>query len=131
MATGTSISDFLEAKLLDLVLSATAYAAPTTLTCHLYTAAPSDTGGGTEVTGGSYASQTCTASFAPWAAGTVSNDVVIDFGTATADWGTVTHVAIKDQTANFLFWGALTTSKVIANGDGFKFLTTKLVAALD
>jgi len=131
MATGTALSNYLEEKVLNEVLSGVAYAAPTALTCHLYTAAPTDAGGGTEVSGGSYVAQTCTSSFAVWAAGVVANDVAIDFGTATADWRTVTHFGIKDQSGNLLLWGALTASKVISNGDGAKFAVGALTVALD
>ena len=131
MATGASISNYLEEKILNLVLNGVAYTAPTGLTVHLYTAAPSDTGGGTEVVGGSYAAVACTSSFAVWAAGVVSNDVAIDFGTATADWGLVTHFAVKDQLGNFLFWAPLTTQKTIASGDGAKYAIGTLTATLD
>jgi hypothetical protein len=131
MATGTSLSNYLEEKLANLVLNGVAFTAPTTLKCALYTAAPSDAGGGTEVTGGSYAQQTCTSSFAVWASGSVSNDVAIDFGTATANWGTITHVAIFDGSSNLLLWGALTTPKTIASGDGAKFAVGELTFSLD
>jgi len=65
--------------------------------------------------------------------GSKSNANVIDFGTATANWGTITHVAIADAVSagNGLFYGALTASKTVNNGDGFKFLATKLVVAFD
>ena len=49
-------SDYLEDKVLDHVFGGNAYTAPGTLYVALYTVAPTDTGGGTEVTGGSYAS---------------------------------------------------------------------------
>lgn len=123
MATGTAISDFLEDALFDHII-----ATYTTTKVHLFTAAPSDAGGGTEVTGGSYAAQDIT--LVNNGDGTAENDAEIDFGTATADWGTVTHVAIKDG-ANFLFWGALDTSKLIELGDGAKFAAGELVCALD
>ena len=42
-------SDFLETKVLEHVFGGSAYTAPTTLHIALYTAAPSDSGGGTEV----------------------------------------------------------------------------------
>ena len=50
-----SKSNFLELELLDHVLGNAAYTAPGTVWVALYSATPSDTGGGTEVTGGSYA----------------------------------------------------------------------------
>ncbi len=52
---GTAFSDFWENELLDHLFRARAYTAPTVLAVALYTAAPGETGGGTEVSGGSYA----------------------------------------------------------------------------
>lgn len=135
-ATGTAMSDFLELKLLDHVLGATVYTAPATTYIALYTATPADAGGGTEVAGGSYARIAKTNNATNWpaaAAGSKSNGTDIDFGTATANWGTIVAVAILDAASggNFLFYGALTATKTVNNGDGFKFLATKLVVAFD
>jgi len=135
-ATGTAMSDFLENELLDHVLSAATFTAAATLYAALFTAAPSDAGGGTEVVGGTYArvSKTNNATNFPAASGgSKSNGTDIDFGTATADWGIVTHVAIIDAAAagNFYFWGALNSSRDVKNGDSFKFAATKLIFALD
>ena len=48
-------TDYLENKVLIHVFGGTAYTAPSTLYVGLFTAVPSDTGGGTECSGGSYA----------------------------------------------------------------------------
>jgi len=53
-----SFSDYLETKVLDHVFAGVAYTAPGTHYVALFTAAPSDSGGGTEVSGGAYARQT-------------------------------------------------------------------------
>ena len=92
------------------------------MTIHLYTAAPGETGGGTEVSGGSYAAQSLNPLDANWTAasstdGLTDNASAITFPSPTANWGVVTHVAIKDQAANFLLYGALTASKTVNNGD--------------
>ena len=50
-----SKSDYLENEILDHVLGGADYSRPATVYIALYTAAPTDAGGGTEVTGGSYA----------------------------------------------------------------------------
>jgi hypothetical protein len=50
-----SFSDYLEDAVLDHVFRNTALTSPTTVYVALYTATPSDAGGGTEVSGGSYA----------------------------------------------------------------------------
>ena len=49
-------SDYLENKVVGHVFGGAAYTAPATLYVALYTSAPSDTGGGTEVSGGGYVS---------------------------------------------------------------------------
>lgn len=123
MATGTAMSNFLEDALWDHII-----ATYTATKVHLYTAAPSDAGGGTEVTGGSYAAEDVT--LTNNGDGTAENDALVDFGTATAAWGTITHFAVKDG-SNFLFWGALDTAKAIDIGDGAKFLAGELVGAFD
>lgn len=90
----------------------------------LFTAAPSDSGGGTEVSGGSYARAQLDPTDANWNAasggnGLTDNAAVITFPAPTANWGVVTHVGVFDRATggNLLFHGALTTSKTINNGD--------------
>jgi hypothetical protein len=138
-----AMSDFLENKLVDWffraqaigVTGATAAAGtgPATLYVALLTAAPSDTGGGTEVSGGSYARVAVTSALANWAGtqsagsttassgtgGTTSNNGAVTFPTPSANWGVITHFGIYDASSagNLLFWGALTTSKTVNNGD--------------
>ena len=119
-------SNYLEGKLLDLILSNTAYAGPgATVWVSLFTAAPSDAGGGTEVSGGSYARAAVTNNATNWpaASGTPrskSNGAAIAFAAPTANWGTVTHFGIHDalSAGNLLYWAALTASKTINSGDG-------------
>jgi hypothetical protein len=90
----------------------------------LYTAAPTDAGGGTEVSGNNYA-RVATAG-ADWAAasgGATSNANAITFPTPSGSWGTVTHFGIFDASTagNLLWWGLLTTSKTIGSGDSASF----------
>jgi hypothetical protein len=128
-----SKSDYLENKFLDWLLRGQAFTAPATVYIALYTANPSDTGGGTEVSGGSYARVAVTSSLANWAgtqgagttaassgtSGQTSNNNVITFPAPTSNWGTVTGMAIYDALTggNELYWSALTTSKTVNNGD--------------
>ena len=53
-----SFTNFLETEILDHVLAGAAYTAPGTKYIGLFTAAPGETGGGTEVSGSAYARQT-------------------------------------------------------------------------
>lgn len=130
----TAFSDFLEAGLRDHFQSDTQLPLEDTFVA-LFTSDPGDDGSGTEVTGGSYAREIVnqdgtTAPF--WEAsdtGTgIQNDSAITFTTATASWGTITHVAIYDAitAGNLLFHGPLSASKVVGSGDTFEFAAGEL-----
>lgn len=100
----------------------------------LFTAAPSDTGGGTEVTGGAYARKSTAA--ADWntaATGSTSNANAITFVTATASWGTATHWGVFDAATagNLIRWAVLTNSKTIGSGDTASFAAGALVFTED
>ena len=113
-------SNYLETKVLEHVFGGSAYTAPTTLYVALFTAAPSDTGGGTEVSGGAYARQTAAFTVS---GDTASNTAAIEYATATADYGTVVALGVYDAltSGNLLAYGTLTTSKTVSNGDVFRF----------
>lgn len=128
-----ALSDYLENKIIDYVLRAQAFTAPATVYVALFTANPSDTGGGTEVSGGSYARVSVSSSLANWAGtqsagsttastgtgGTTSNNGAITFAAPTANWGTITGMGVFDASTsgNLLFYSALTTNKTVNNGD--------------
>ena len=113
-------SNYLETKVLEHVFGGSADTAPTTLYVALFTAAPSDTGGGTEVSGGAYARQTAAFTVS---GDTASNTAAIEYATATADYGTVVAMGVYDAltSGNLLAYGTLTTSKTVSNGDVFRF----------
>lgn len=139
----SAMSDVLENKFIDWFFRAQAFgitgasagagSGPTTLYVGLLTAAPSDAGGGTEVSGGSYARVAVTSSLANWAGtqsagsttassgtgGQTSNNSAIAFPAPTANWGSVTHFGIYDASSggNLLIWGALAVAKTVNNGD--------------
>jgi hypothetical protein len=121
-------SDYLEDKVLDHVFGGTAYTAPTTLYVALYTVAPTDTGGGTEVSGGAYARQTAAFTVSGTSPTTASNSAAVEYPTATADYGTVVAVGIFDALSggNLLAYANLDTSKVVSTGDVFRFNTGDL-----
>ncbi len=128
-----SKTDFLENKLIDHQLGKTAYVMPT-VHVGLLTAAPSDAGGGTEVTGGAYARKaTGAVDWAAAASGSAANANVLTFPTATASWGTVTHFALYDAATagNMLRWAVLTASKTIASGDTASFAAGSLTVTED
>lgn len=131
-----SFSDFLENEILDHVFGAAAYTAPATLYIALFTAAPTDAGGGTEVSGGSYARVAVTnnaTNFPAASGGAKANGTEITFVTATASWGTVVAFGIFDAASagNLLAWADLTVTKTVNNGDTAKFAVSDLDITLD
>jgi len=125
-------SDYLEDKVLDHVFGGNAYSAPSTLYVALYTVAPTDTGGGTEVSGGAYARQSGAFTVSGTNPTTASNSAAVEYPTATADYGTVVAVGIFDalSSGNLLAYANLTTSKVVSTGDVFRFNTGDLDVTL-
>jgi len=121
------MSDDLENKLINHIFRNTDYTRPANIYLALFTAAPSDSGGGTEVSGGSYARQAvATGASTGWDAASgraTANTGVVTFPTATADWGTITHVGVFDASTsgNLMFHGALSSNKTVSNGDIFRF----------
>lgn len=116
-------TDYLETKVLDHVFGGTSYTAPSTLYVALFTAAPSDSGGGTEVStsGTAYARQTITFTTS---GGTTSNTSAVEYSTATGSgYGTVVSMALFDSatSGNMLAYGNLTVSKSVSAGDVFRF----------
>jgi hypothetical protein len=132
------MSDYLENKLVDHVFRGQSYSLPV-LYVGLLTAAPSDVGGGTEVSGGSYARVKAAAgasqALTDWKStqndslastgtgGNTTNTNAVNFPTPSATWGTVTHFGIYDALSggNLLFWGTLTIAKTINQSDTVTF----------
>jgi hypothetical protein len=130
-----ALSDYLENKLVDHIFRARSFSAPSTLYWALFTSAPSDSGGGTECTGGSYArvsmtpsdtaftnTQGTTSGASSGTGGTITNGEVVQFATPTAGWGTVIAVAIFDASSggNMLIHGTL-LGRTINISDDVKF----------
>ena len=124
-----AMSDYLEGEVIKHIFRTGSFTKPSVLAVALYTGAPSDAGGGTEVSGNGYARVTVNPADANWAApaggnGTTSNVGVVSFPTPTgAGWGNVTHFAIFDAASagNLLFHGALSSAKTVNSGDTVSF----------
>jgi len=114
-----SFSNDFETRVLNYVFTTSSVTRPTAWHVALYTAAPSDTGGGTEVTGGAYARQSATFSVS---GNTATNTAALEYATATAAYGTVSHVGVFDAATggNLIAYAALATSKAIDTGDVFR-----------
>jgi len=126
-----SISDYYENKIIDHMLRGQAFTPPSTIYLALYTVAPSDAGGGTEVSGGGYARQSFTLTAA--SGGASENSADITFPTATSNWGTIVAVGIFDASTggNLLMWADLTQSKTVNSGDTFKINAGDLDISFD
>jgi hypothetical protein len=125
-----SFSNYLENKVLLHVFDNTAYTSPTTVYVGLFTTDPTDAGSGTEVSGGSYARQSASFTVSGNAATT---DAAIEFPTATASWGSITHIGIFDAltSGNLLAHSSLTAAKTIESGDVFRIPSGDIDITLD
>lgn len=140
-----NMTDYLENKLIDFLFRGVAFTAPANLYVALYTIAPTDTGGGTEVTGGNYArvqlnpgtsnwysTQADTGATSTGTGGTTGNASTIAWNSVT--WtGTVVAVGILDASSggNLLFYKTLASSKTLASGDSISFATNALTVQID
>lgn len=118
-----ALSDYSEKLLLDWLMTSGAATRPTAWFVALYTSAPSDSGGGTEVSGNGYSRQSVAFAAASTPGGTTSNTGAVSFTAAGGSWGTITHMAIFTASTggNMLWHGALTASKTVGDGDTLEF----------
>ena len=126
-----SFSNYLETKVLDHVFGGTAYTAPSTLYLALFTAvSDGEAGTVTEVSGGGYVRQSVAFTTS---GNTTSNTSAVEYPTATANYGTVTHVGIYDASSsgNLMAYASLSSSKTIETGDVFRVPAGDLDITLD
>ncbi len=134
----SAASDYLELEILDHVLGKGTrdFTSPANLYIGLHTAAVTDAGTGTEVSGSAYARTAVTfnAATQPSTGSTYAdNSATVTFPTASGgNWGTISHIAIWDNSTggNLLFHGQLTASKVVNDGDTFQIQAGNLVISL-
>lgn len=135
----SAMSNYLENALVDHLLRGQLLSntSPASLYVGLFTVAPADAGGGTEVTGNNYGRVAIARSLAAWAGtqsagstvvssgtgGVTSNNAAITFPTPSGTWGTVTHFGIFDAVSggNLWFWGALSVAQTINSGNGVSY----------
>jgi len=120
------ISNWLSLQLLNAALRGVAFTSPTTVYLALYTTDPTAADTGQEVVGGGYARQLITFAVPALESGkqTVKNSADIEFAIASADWGLVSHVALRTaSTGGNLLWSVpLPNARTIQSGDRPKFL---------
>ncbi len=153
-----ALTDAFENKLIDFLFrgqalglansTAAAGTGPSNIYVGLFTAAPTDSTAGTEVTGGSYARVTVAATLANWAGtqaaasttastgtgGTTSNNNAVTFAAPTANWGTIVAAGLFDSASGgmLLALGALSVSKTVNNGDAApSFAAAQLTFQID
>lgn len=121
-----NFSTFLKNKILDHICNGTSYSAPGTLYVALFTANPTNAGGGTEVSTSNWTNYARigktanTTNFPAASAGAVSNGTIVDFGTAaTTGNQTITGFGIYDASTagNLLMWHDLSPDVVVQNGN--------------
>ena len=124
------MSNYLENAMINAVLRNTSYTSPGTVYVALYTTDPTDADTGTEVSGGSYARTAVT--FGAPSNGVSTNSASVTFPTATASWGTVSYIGIRDASTsgNLLFHTALDEAKTVGTGDIFTISTGNLSVTL-
>lgn len=127
-----SFSNTFETTVLTWVFTASAATRPTAWYMALFTSNPADDASGTEVSasGTAYARQSATFTVS---GDTASNSAAIEFPTATASFGTVSHVGVFDASSggNLIAYAALSTSKAIDTGDVFRIPAGDFDVTLD
>lgn len=126
----SEMSNYLENALINGTLRGTTFNAPASVYLALYLDDPTDADTGTEVSGGSYARQSIT--FGSPSNGLSANTLAIEFPQATAPWGTITYIGIRDALTggNLLYHTALDAAKEIGTSDIFKITAGNLSVAL-
>lgn len=127
-----SFSNTTETHVLNYLLTSTSVTRPTAWYLALFTSNPAEDASGTEVstTGTAYARQSATFTVS---GNTASNTSEIEFPTATASFGTVTHAAVFDASTggNMIAYAALATSKTIDTGDVMRVPASDFDITLD
>jgi len=116
----SSFTNYLEDAVLNYVFRNTGTPTSTTVHLALFTATPSDAGGGTEVSGNGYSRQAV--AFSASSGGSITNTSAETFTASGGSFGTVVAIGIFDAATggNMLAWDGI-TSAVVANGDTITF----------
>lgn len=127
----TALSNHAENLLLDWLMTDESVTRPTSWYLALFTAAPNDSGGGTEVSGSGYSRQAV--AFTAASSGAVTNDDLVSFTADGGNWGSITHAAIFDAgtSGNMLWHGALSSARTINDTDTLNFAAGEIDLSLD
>lgn len=138
-----ALTNYLRNKLVDWFHRGQTFTPPATAYVNLTSTAPNAASAGTSLAGTGYARKAIASSLVNWAgtqsagstsassgtSGLTSNNVVIDFGTAAAAWGTASHWELWDALTggNRLLFGIIVdgtgtpTPRAIVLGDPVSF----------
>jgi hypothetical protein len=127
-----SLSNTFETHTLNYLFTTTSVTRPTAWYIALFTSNPAEDASGTEVStsGTAYARQSATFTVS---GNEATNSAAIEFPTATASYGTVTHIGVFDAASagNLIAYAALTTSKAIDTGDVLRLPANDLDITMD
>ena len=127
-----SLSNTFETHTLQYLFTTTSVTRPTAWYIALFTSNPDEDASGTEVStsGTAYARQSATFTVS---GNEATNSAAIEFPTATASYGTVTHIGVFDASTagNLIAYAALTTSKAIDTGDVLRLPANDLDITMD
>ena len=125
-----SFSNTFETHVLDYLFTTGTVTRPTAWYLALHTSNPAEDDSGTEVSTGGYARQSVTFTTS---GDTASNSAAIEFPTATANYGTVSHVGVYTASSGgtLIAYAALSSSKAIETGDVFRVPAGDLDITLD
>ena len=129
----SSFTDYTENLALTYLFTTGSATRPTAWYVGLFTAAPSDTGGGTEVSGSGYARVVTGTISGSGTATTFTNAAAIEFAAASGgNWGSVGWAGIFTASTGgtLLAWAPLTTAKTINDGDIFRIPASSLSITL-
>lgn len=128
-----SFTDTLETRVMNWAFTDAAATRPTEWYLGLFTAAPSDTGGGTEVSGGAYARQAATFAVSGTEPVQATTTAAVQWPEATATWGEITHAAVFDALTggNMLAYAALVEAKTILSTDVLRISAGKFTITLN
>jgi hypothetical protein len=118
---------YLNDNFINLALRNTPFTPPADVYLALFTVAPDVSGGGTEVSGGSYLRQVVT--FSVSSNGQTSNTAEVLFPIASSAWGTVVSLALMDAVAggNMMYFGSLNSPRTVLTSDQIRFPAGQLV----
>jgi hypothetical protein len=125
-----SLTNTFETRVLEWLLTTGSPTRPTAWYLGLFTGAPGEAGGGTELSGDAYVREAVTFTVS---GDTATNSGAVEWPVATGDWGTITHVAIFDAltSGNMIAYAALSNSKTINTGDVIRIPASDLDVTLD